>query len=130
MTIELWLSAPEEAYLSWQQAEATGADRRAFAKQSIVQHCSMFSRFNDYLVRHRQTIASFGADHIDGFFAELARDCLPGTTTRLRYLKLIDRFGRHLVALELRHENPASELLVRENWPEDEPIPVYLFARR
>ncbi|TCK32669.1 site-specific recombinase XerD [Paraburkholderia sp. BL8N3] len=126
MDYDVWLTAPEEAYAQWQRAEATGADRRAFAEQSIVQHRSMFSRFNDYLIGHRQTVATFGADHIDGFFTQLAHDCQPGTTTRLRYLKLIDRFARHLVALDLRKDNPASEMLLRETWPEDEPTPIYL----
>ncbi|CAB3810167.1 Tyrosine recombinase XerC [Paraburkholderia ultramafica] len=128
MDLDLWTSAPETAYLLWQSAEATGADRRAFAEQSIVQHCSMFARFHHYLMAHRTTVASFGADHIDGFFSALEHDCQPGTTTRLRYLKLIDRLSRHLVAHELRSDNPAGRMLAREHWPEDEPIPVYLPA--
>ncbi|MDR5755125.1 MULTISPECIES: site-specific integrase [unclassified Caballeronia] len=121
-----WLSAPEDAYAQWQGEEATGADRRAFADQSIVQHRAMFSRFNDYLIAHRATVATYGADHLDGFFNALAQDCAPGTTTRLRYLKLIDRFTRHLVNIELRADNPAAQMLVNESWPEDEPTPVYL----
>ena len=44
MNYDIWLTAPEEAYAQWQCAEAMGADRRAFAEQSIVQHRSMFSR--------------------------------------------------------------------------------------
>ncbi|BAO93118.1 tyrosine-type recombinase/integrase [Caballeronia cordobensis] len=126
MSDDIWLVAPNDAYVQWQREEATGSDRRAFADQSIVQHCSMFSRFNDYLIAHRATVASFGADHIDGFFAELAQDCAPGTTTRLRYLKLIDRFTRHLVNIELRGDNPAAQMLVNESWPQDEPTPIYL----
>ncbi|MDR5832499.1 tyrosine-type recombinase/integrase [Caballeronia sp. LP006] len=126
--MELWLSDPEEAYGQWQREEAVGADRRAFAEQSIVQHRSMFSRFNDYLIGHRQTVATFGTDHVEGFFAELARDCSPGTTTKLRYLKLIDRFTRHLVNIQLRVDNPAAVLLIIESWPEDEPTPIYLSA--
>jgi site-specific recombinase XerD len=126
MPDDLWLVAPEDAYAQWQREEATGADRRAFADRSIVQHRSMFSRFNDYLIAHRATVANFGADHIDGFFAELAQDCAPGTTTRLRYLKLIDRLTRHLVNIELRRDNPAAQMLVNENWPQDEPTPIYL----
>lgn len=126
MPDDLWLVAPEDAYAQWQREEATGAGRRAFADQSIVQHRSMFSRFNQYLAGHRATVASYGADHLDGFFTDLAQDCAPGTTTRLRYLKLIDRFTRHLVNLELRADNPASQMLVNESWPEDEPTPLYL----
>ncbi|MFM0051540.1 tyrosine-type recombinase/integrase [Caballeronia grimmiae] len=126
MPDDLWLVAPEDAYAQWQREEATGADRRAFADQSIVQHRSMFSRFNDYLAAHHATVASYGADHLDGFFTDLAHDCARGTTTRLRYLKLIDRFTRHLVNLELRADNPAAQMLVNENWPEDEPTPIYL----
>ena len=126
MPDDTWLVAPEDAYAQWQREEATGADRRAFADQSIVQHRSMFSRFNDYLNAHGATVASFGADHIDGFFAELAQDCAPGTTTRLRYLKLLDRVTRHLVNIELRTDNPAALMLVNETWPQDEPTPIYL----
>jgi site-specific recombinase XerD len=126
MVDDLWLAAPEDAYAQWQREEATGADRRAFADQSIVQHRSMFSRFHDYLTAHRVTVANYGADHLDGFFTDLAQDCAPGTTTRLRYLKLIDRFTRHLVNVELRADNPAALMLVNESWPEDEPRPIYL----
>ncbi|MDR5832259.1 site-specific integrase [Caballeronia sp. LP006] len=126
---DLWLAVPEDAYAQWQREEATGADRRAFADQSIVQHRSMFSRFNDYLIAHHASVASYGADHLDGFFADLAQNCAPGTTTRLRYLKLIDRFTRHLVNIELRADNPAAQMLINESWPEDEPTPIYLSAR-
>ncbi|KNH04418.1 putative integrase/recombinase protein [Candidatus Burkholderia brachyanthoides] len=123
---ETWLDNPEAAYAQWQRESATGADRRAFADQSIVQHLSMFGRFNAYLVRRGHTVANFGRDHLDGFFSELVRDCGPGTTTRLRYLKLIDRLVRHLVNLEIRTDNPAAHMLARESWPDDEPTLVYL----
>ena len=129
MLDDLWLAAPDDAYAQWQREEATGADRRAFADQSIVQHRSMFSRFNDYLIAHHASVASYGADHLDGFFARLAEDCSPGTTTRLRYLKLIDRFTRHLINIELRADNPAAQMLVNESWPEDEPTPIYLSSK-
>lgn len=128
MIAELWLTEPEEAYAKWQRAEATGVDRRAFAEQSIVQHRSMFSRFNDCLLAHGQTVATFGPDHIEAFFAHSGRQWQSGTTTRLRYLKLVDRLVRHLIALDLRKENPVGEMLIRETWPEDEPVPVYLSA--
>lgn len=126
MTLALWTSDPEAAYAHWQRTEAAGADRRAFAERSIVQHCAMFARFNRFLLAHGQAPTTFGSDHINGFFEELARDCAPGTTTRLRYLKLIDRFVRHLVAMELRSANPAAHMLASEAWPEDEPTPIYL----
>jgi hypothetical protein len=35
MDLELRSSDPETAYLEWQRAEATGADRRVFAEQSV-----------------------------------------------------------------------------------------------
>jgi len=126
MTLALWTSDPEAAYAQWQRTEAAGADRRAFAEQSIVQHCAMFARFNRFLLSRGQALTTFGSDHINGFFEELARDCAPGTTTRLRYLKLIDRLVRHLVAMELRSANPAAQMLGSESWPEDEPTPIYL----
>jgi site-specific recombinase XerD len=126
MTLALWTSDPETAYAQWQRTEAAGADRRAFAERSIVQHCAMFARFNRFLGARGQALTTFGSDHINGFFEELARDCVPGTTTRLRYLKLIDRLVRHLVAMELRSANPAAQMLGSESWPEDEPTPIYL----
>ncbi|MFP3647198.1 tyrosine-type recombinase/integrase [Paraburkholderia sp. SIMBA_054] len=126
MTGDLWLSDPEAAYNEWQREEATGADRRAFAERSIVQHRAMFARFHRYLKSHQATLTGFGTDDIDGFFAHLEHDCAPGTSTRLRYLKLIDRLTRHLTALKLRTGNPAAAMLTGERWPEDEPTPVFL----
>jgi hypothetical protein len=70
MIPELWLTDPDEAYAQWQRAEATGADRHAFANRSITQHCSMVSRLHDYLLARRKTVATFGADHVEGFFAD------------------------------------------------------------
>ncbi|WOD14294.1 tyrosine-type recombinase/integrase [Paraburkholderia kirstenboschensis] len=110
-----------------QRAEATGADRRAFSERSIVQHRSMFARFQRYLTIRGVTVAEFGTDHIDGFFADLDRDCAPGTSTRLRYLILLDRLSRHLALLGLRADNPAASLLPQEHCPEDEPMPVFLW---
>jgi hypothetical protein len=74
MTLALWTSDPETAYAQWQRTEAAGADRRAFAERSIVQHCAMFARFNRFLLARGQALTTFGSDHIDGFFEELARD--------------------------------------------------------
>ena len=73
-------------------------------------------------------MASYGADHLGGFFTELARDSTPGTTTRLRCLKRIYRFTRRLVNLEMRGDKPAAQMLVNENWRDDESTPVYLSA--
>jgi site-specific recombinase XerD len=126
MTGDLWISNPEAAYNEWQREEATGADRRAFAERSIVQHRAMFARFHRYLRSHQATLATFGTDDIDGFLAHLEHDCAPGTSTRLRYLKLIDRLTRHLTALKLRTGNPAAAMLTSEHWPDDEPMPVFL----
>jgi len=121
-----WLSEPNTAYENWQRTEAAGADRRPFAEQSIVQHQAMFARFLRYLSAHGKTVATYGLDDIDAFFVELAGDVTEGTTTRLRYLKLIDRLTRHLVAMEIRKDNPAATMLVGVSWPEDEPTPVFL----
>lgn len=99
MDAELWRSDPETAYGEWQRGEATGADRRTFAERSIVQHRSMFARFYRYLTSHGVTLMEFGTDHIEGFFVDLDRDCAPGTSTRLRHLKLMDRLSRHLTSL-------------------------------
>ncbi len=128
MTDNLWLSDPETAFNEWQRAEAAGADRRRFAERSIVQHCSMFARFHRYLRAHGASVSTFGTGDIEGFFSHLERDCKPGTSTRQRYLKLMDRLSRHLALRGLRKDNPAAKLLPREHWPEVEPTPVYLSA--
>ncbi|MGV7242050.1 tyrosine-type recombinase/integrase [Caballeronia sp. M23-90] len=86
----------------------------------------MFARFHRHLGRHGKTVATFGSAEIEDFFSALARDARPDTTTQLRYLKLIDRVSRHLVAMEVRKDNPASLMLVGQVWPEDEPTPVFL----
>ncbi|MCA8022748.1 MULTISPECIES: tyrosine-type recombinase/integrase [Burkholderia cepacia complex] len=122
----LWLSAPTEAYQQWQRTEAAGADRRAFSPRSIVQHEAMFERFMRHLAAAQRSLATFGADQLETFFADLDRRCKPGTTTRLRYQKLLDRLGRHLVDVGVRKTNPAAAYALAQTWPEDEPVPVYL----
>ncbi|MCA8143598.1 tyrosine-type recombinase/integrase [Burkholderia multivorans] len=122
----LWLSAPTEAYQQWQRTEAAGADRRAFSPRSIVQHEAMFERFMRHLAAAQLSLATFGPDHLESFFADLDRRCKPGTTTRLRYEKLLDRLGRHLVDIGVRKSNPAAAYALTQTWPDDEPVPVYL----
>ncbi|VWD52887.1 phage integrase family protein [Burkholderia lata] len=122
----LWLSAPTEAYQQWQRTEAAGADRRAFSPRSIVQHEAMFERFMRHLAAAQRSLATFGPDHLESFLADVDRRCKPGTTTRLRYQKLLDRLGRHLVDVGVRKTNPAAAYTLTQTWPEDEPVPVYL----
>ncbi|MBN3776636.1 site-specific integrase [Burkholderia sp. Ac-20345] len=122
----LWLSAPTEAYQQWQRTEAAGADRRAFSPRSIVQHEAMFERFMRHLAASQRSLATFGPDHLESFFTDLDRRCKPGTTTRLRYEKLLDRLGRHLVDVGVRKTNPAAAYTLTQTWPEDEPVPTYL----
>ncbi|HDR9085967.1 integrase [Burkholderia vietnamiensis] len=122
----LWLSAPTDAYQQWQRTEAAGADRRAFSPRSIVQHEAMFERFMRHLTAAQRSLATFGPDHLESFFADLDRRCKPGTTTRLRYQKLLDRLGRHLVDVGVRKTNPAAVYTLSQTWPEDEPVPIYL----
>jgi site-specific recombinase XerD len=121
-----WLNDPQAAYDEWQRNDAVGADRHPFAEQSITQHRSMFARFHRHLATHGKTVATFGSAEIDSFFNALAHEARPDTTTQLRYLKLLDRVSRHLVAMDVRRDNPASLMLVGQAWPEDEPTPVFL----
>ncbi|GAB6852926.1 hypothetical protein JCM10599A_67300 [Paraburkholderia kururiensis] len=71
-------------------------------------------------------MASFGAAHIESFLSELAGRSAPGTSTALRYVKLLDRLCRHLVDEGVRADNPASQYVVRTTWPTGEPVPVFL----
>lgn len=123
---EKWTTAPEDGFRWWQQTHATGASRRPFSARSMVQHSAMFSRFSRHLVLHGATVTSFGAAHIESFLSELAGRSAPGTSTALRYVKLLDRLCRHLVDEGVRADNPASQYVVRTTWPTGEPVPVFL----
>jgi site-specific recombinase XerD len=121
----LWLTKPLLAYADWQEREAAGADRRPFAERSIVQHRAMFKHFYGHLLAAGATVASFGPDHIEGFWQ--TEDAAGYTaTTRMRYLKLLDRLCRHLVAIGVRQSNPAGDLARAGRWPQSEPEPIYL----
>jgi len=79
-----------------------------------------------HLTAAQNTLATFGPEHLESFFVDLDRRCRPGTTTRLRYEKLLDRLGRHLVDVGVRKTNPAAAYTLAQTWPEDEPTPVYV----
>ena len=121
----LWLTDPATAYADWQRHEAAGADRRRFAERSIVQHQAMFEHFYHHLLTVGSTLASFGTDHIDAFW-QTADAGSYAETTRMRYLKLLDRLCRHLVAVAVRDSNPAADMARAGRWPQDEPEPLYL----
>jgi site-specific recombinase XerD len=121
----LWHLDPARAYADWQTREAAGADRRPFSQQSIVQHRAMFDRFHRYLVARGATLASFGADVLDGFWLD-GDAAHYSPATRMRYLKLIDRLCRHLVAIGVRDANPASDLVLGQHWPVDDPDVLFL----
>jgi len=78
------------------------------------------------LTPYLKTIIRPGVDLLLGsLFNALVREARQDTTTQLRCLKLIDRVLRHLVAMEVRKDNPASLMLVGQAWPEDESTPVF-----
>jgi site-specific recombinase XerD len=121
-----WLTHPGDAYRLWQTTEASGADRRSFSPRSVTQHVAMFDRFLRHLIARGTDLATFGAAHLESFFADIENRCAPGTTTRLRYILLIDRLCRHLVTIGLREANPAFAYARSEAWPDDEPKPLFL----
>lgn len=121
-----WVAEPHAAYLDWQATEAEGGDRRPFSDRSIVQHTAMFERFLRHLSQRQTTLAAFGPEHLESFFEDVDNRCAPGTTTRLRYTKLIDRLCRHLVAVGVRQSNPAAIFVLTAAWPDDEPEPLFL----
>ncbi|CAB3741820.1 tyrosine-type recombinase/integrase [Paraburkholderia rhynchosiae] len=86
----------------------------------------MFDRFVRHLVTRGVALATFGSEHLESFFCDVENRCASGTTTRLRYVKLIDRLGRHLVDVGLRDSNPAARFARPAAWPEDEPEPLFL----
>lgn len=120
------MTAPHESFRWWQQTEAMGARRRPFSARSMTQHCAMFARFTRHLATCGTTVASFGADHIESFLSDLARRSTSGTSTALRYIKLMDRLCRHLIDEGLRADNPASPYVIQTAWPTSEPVPVFL----
>ncbi|MCA7942135.1 tyrosine-type recombinase/integrase [Burkholderia cepacia] len=126
MDTNRWTHDPVGAFRAWQETAATGADRRPFAPRSVVQHVAMFERFLRHLIAHRVSLATFGPDHVAAFLAELERTCAPGTSTHVRYAKLIDRLGRHLVEAGVRTIHPAGRTTRDLAWPDGEPEPCYL----
>lgn len=120
------MTAPADAYRLWQETDAVGADRRPFSARSRIQHAAMFERFLRHLTTKSVTLATFGAAHVESFFADVETRCAPGTTTRLRYGKMLDRLCRHLVEEGIRTENPVTAMAAFERWPEDEPVPLFL----
>jgi site-specific recombinase XerD len=121
-----WLDAPLRAFRLWQETDATGATRRPFAARSILQHATMFERFVRHLSKAGVSVVTFGPAHLDTFLGELAARCAPGTSTRLRYAKLLDRLCRHLVEIDVRADNPAAAFARHTVWPVDEPTPLFL----
>jgi site-specific recombinase XerD len=121
-----WLDAPLATFRRWQETDATGADRRRFAPRSAKQHAAMFARFMRHLHQHGATVASFGDEHLESYLVDLGRRSAPGTTTALRYAKLIDRLCRHLIELDVRNSNPAARVVRDTAWPDSEPVPVFL----
>ncbi|QYY34259.1 MULTISPECIES: tyrosine-type recombinase/integrase [Cupriavidus] len=121
----LWRSNPTLAYRDWQTREAAGADKRPFSIRSIVQHQAMFEHFRRHLMARGTTVIAFSADDIEAFWR--TADARTYTqTTRVRYVKLLDRLCRHLVFVGVRKDNPAASLLQSVRWPDDEPEPQYL----
>ncbi|WP_254906179.1 tyrosine-type recombinase/integrase [Paraburkholderia youngii] len=86
----------------------------------------MFDRFLRHINEKSASVATFDAAHIESFFNEMDKRTAPGTSTRLRYIKMLHRLCRHLVEIGLRTGNPAAELSAFDRWPEDEPQPVFL----
>lgn len=121
-----WLTAPLQTFRLWQETAATGSSRRPFAARSIVQHTAMFERFVRHLAGADASVVTFGPDYLDSFLAELEAHCASGTSTPLRYLKLLDRVCRHLVEIGVRKDNPAAARALHASWPPDEPTPLFL----
>ncbi|WP_396333483.1 tyrosine-type recombinase/integrase [Burkholderia anthina] len=126
MDTNRWTHDPVGAFRTWQETAATGAGHRPFAPRSVVQHVAMFDRFLRHLIAHRLSLASFGPEHVAAFLAELERTCAPGTSTRVRYAKLIDRLSRHLVEASVRTHHPAGRMTRDLVWPDSEPEPCCL----
>jgi integrase len=121
-----WITAPADAYRLWQATDAVGADRRPFSPRSRIQHAAMFDRFLRHLATRGVTLATFGTADVEAFFADVDMRCAPGTTTRLRYGRLLERLCRQLIEDGIREENPVIAIAAFERWPEDEPVPLYL----
>ena len=124
MDTNRWIHDPVGAFRTWQETAATGADRRPFAPRSVVQHVAMFERFLRYLTERRVSLATFGPDHVVAFLAELDRTCARHVDP-VRYAKLIDRLGRHLVDTGVRTIHPAGRTTRDFAWP-DGGEPCYL----
>jgi len=57
----------------------------------------MFDRFLRHIHERHASVATFDAAQIETFFNEIDSRTTPGTSTRLRYAKMLNRICRHLV---------------------------------
>lgn len=121
----LWLKNPSLAYADWQDRLSTDTGTRRFARQSIIQHRAMLDRFHRHLVDHGVTLADFEADHIAAFWRGPSAATYT-SSTRMRYLHLLDRLCRHLVEIGMRETNPAAELAREGSWSNDGSPPLFL----
>ncbi|MGS0894475.1 tyrosine-type recombinase/integrase [Burkholderia stagnalis] len=126
MDTNRWIDDPVGAFRAWQETAAAGAGRQPFAPRSVVQHVAMFERFLRHLLARHASLATFGPDHVAAFLTELERTCAPGTSTRMRYAKLIDRLCRQLVEAGVRPHHPSDRTTRDLAWPDGEPEPCYL----
>ncbi|MES2535155.1 MAG: site-specific integrase [Pseudomonadota bacterium] len=109
---ESWLKSPMTAFENWQR-NTPHSEGFLYAARSIRQHCAMWHRFNDYLLKHRLDLREVQADKLAGFLDSLvAKDgSAAEESTRRRYLKLLGTTFDHLKGIGLRSGgNPCAPL--------------------
>jgi hypothetical protein len=67
--------------------------------------------FYAFLIVQKNTVATFGGGHIGGFLLDTAPDSAPGTTTQIRYLKLIEQLTRIPATRGVGRDNRAASML-------------------
>lgn len=104
-----WARSPRDAFDAW-LAGAVVALARQFRASSCTTYRSYFSVWLDYLAARGSSFLEAGPAEAAGFFAE--HDFAP--VTRRRYLQLLDRVYRSLIALGWAGGNPLVAELRRE----------------
>jgi len=126
-SLDRWQRAPELAFRAWKEGQRTHG--KEFAPHSVEQYETMFRAYLRWLTDRGIDLASAKAEHLDLFLmSKSGRDGKPAaSTTRRRYLLLLNHVYEHLRLIELRHDNPAAPLIdLTRNQDFEKPAPTIL----
>lgn len=126
-----WLINPQLAYRQWRESARIVGERcqREFAPHSVEQYESMFKNYLLWLAEKGVSLTHATPEHLDLFLSsKKGRDGKPAaSTTRRRYLNLLNNVYEHLRLMELTKANPVAPLIDLTRHQEfDKPAPTIL----